>query len=240
MKKLFFLFLFFTSMNSFSQFTKGTRTVGLNLGGIGFTNFQQGYNYGSIGTATTTNNSFNISLQPSMGKFFSDNLLVGGGPSLNFSTNKYSSRNNNYSGNTFTGGINVFGRYYFGAEGFMPYLQANTGVAFGGGSQKGNASGSLGSGQTYTSKYTEDFKSILNFAGGLGLGLTKLLNKNVGLDVGIAYQFNRRSFNYSSVNDVVYSSPASSEQQKSTYKYTGTTNNVALSAGILVFLDPKK
>jgi hypothetical protein len=240
MKKLFIVLLLLNGLNAFSQFSKGTRTVGLNLAGISFTNYQQSFDYGNLGVASNTNNGFNVSLQPSIGKFVDDKLLIGGGPSINFSTVKFTSRGNNYSGNTFTGGVNVFGRYYFGGESFLPFLQVNTGVAFGGGSQDGEGNGTLANNQAYTSKYTENFKSILNFSGGIGAGLTKMINKNVGLDISLSYGFNRRSYNYTATNNVTYTNPASSEQQKTEYKFTGTTNNVGASVGIVVFLDAKK
>jgi hypothetical protein len=240
MKQLFLFVFLLSTFTAFAQFEKGTRTIGINLAGIGFTNYQQSFDLGSIGTSTNTNNSFNISLQPSMGKFVSNNLLIGGGPTVNLTTVKYTSSGIDYSGNTFTGGVNVFGRYYFTGEGFLPYVQLNTGAAFGGGSQDGNLKGTLASGQTYTGKYEEKFKSIFNFNVGVGAGLTKMLNKNVGLDIGLAYQLNLRKYNYSALTNYNYSNPAGSERVESSYKFTGTTNNVSLSLGVLVFLDPKK
>jgi hypothetical protein len=238
MKQLFLFVFLLSSVTSFAQFEKGTRTIGFNFGSIGFTNFQQSYDLGTRGIAKDTRNSFYFSLQPSMGKFFSENLLIGGGPSLNFSTTNFTSNGNSFSGSTFTGGVNGFGRYYFGSEGFMPYGQLSLGVAFGGGSYDGNAKGDIGT-LTFTSKYTEDLKSIFNLSAGAGLGLTKLINKHVGLDAAVYYQFNRNAYNYKSVTDRTYSNN-NSDQLISEYKYAGLSNNVSVSLGVIVFLDPKK
>jgi hypothetical protein len=238
MKQLFLFVFLLSTFTSFAQFEKGTRTIGFNLGSIGFTNFQQTYDLGNRGIAKDTRNTFFFSVQPSMGKFFSENLLIGGGPSLNFSTTKFTSSGNSFSGSTFTGGVNLFGRYYFGSEGFMPYAQVNLGAAFGGGSYDGNAKGDIGT-LTFTSKYTEDLKSIFNLSAGAGFGFTKLLNKHVGLDAAVYYQFNRNAYNYKSVTDRTYSNN-NSDQLISEYKYAGLSNNVAVSLGIIVFLDPKK
>ncbi len=239
MKKLIFASLFFIALGSYGQFTKGTRTVGLSIGGLGFTNFQQTADYGNLGSSTNITNTVSVSINPSMGKFISDVLLVGGGVTINFSNSKYDGGTSNQTGNTVTGGVNGFGRYYFGTTGFMPYGQVSLGAGFGSGKKDGDIKGTYPSGQTYSSKYSEKFDGIIDLTAGAGVGLTKLVTKNIGLDLGLTYQFNSRSYKYSSVNDLVFTNPVGGEQQKSNYKYTGTSNNVQFSVGFLIFLDPK-
>ncbi len=239
MKKLIFASLFFIALSSYGQFTKGTRTVGLSIGSLGFSNFQQTFDYGSGGTFSDINNTLNISINPSMGKFISDVLLVGGGVTINFSNSKYDGGTKNNTGNTLTAGVNGFGRYYFGTTGFMPYGQVSLGAGFGSGKRDGDEKGTYTSGQTYSSKYSEKFDGIFDITAGAGVGLTKLVTKNIGLDLGLTYQFNRRSYKYSSVNDLVFTNPTGGEQRKGNNKYTGTSNNVQFSVGFLIFLDSK-
>ena len=240
MKKLIFASIFLiATAASYGQFTKGTRTVGLSIGGLGFSNFNQTADYGNLGSSTSITNTLNISINPSMGKFISDVLLVGGGVTINFSNTKFDGGTINNTGSTVTGGVNGFGRYYFGTNGFMPYGQVSLGAGFGSGKRNGDGKGTYPSGQTFASKYTEKFDGIIDLTAGAGVGLTKLVTKNIVLDLGLTYQFSNRSYKYSSVNDLVFTSPAGGEQQKSNYKYTGTTNNIQFSVGFLIFLDPK-
>jgi hypothetical protein len=174
-----------------------------------------------------------------MGKFISDVLLVGGGVTINFSNSKYDGGTKNNTGNTLTAGVNGFGRYYFGTTGFMPYGQISLGAGFGSGKRDGDGTETLSNGQISTYKISEKFDGIFDLSAGAGVGLTKLVTKNIGLDLGLSYQFNRRSYKYSSVTDLVFTNPAGGEQRKGNNKYTGISNNVQFTVGFLIFLDPK-
>ncbi len=235
MLKLIFISLFFISIGCYGQFTKGTRTVGLNLTSFNFSSLNSSYDVNQIGSSSNTNNSLNVSITPSMGWFISEQVLVGGSFSFNLNNSKFTAGNNvTRKGNSFTAGIGSFGRYYFGATNFMPYAQASLGVSFGSGKNTWDETYT-----TYSEKGEGNQKSIFNINAGIGMGLTKMISKNTGLDISLGYGFTNSSFDYSSESNIQYNNPPSSELRKSEYKYTGVNHGASFSIGFLIFLDPK-
>lgn len=237
MKKVLFAFILLSTSVTYGQFTKGTRTVGINVASVGFSSLASTYEpTGGGSTGSSGNNNFNISITPSMGWFLNENMLVGGNLNINFNGAKYTEGNYLTSkANTFTGGVGGFGRYYFGTSGFMPYGQVSAGVAFGGGSEDLNATYS-----NYTTKGTGKKGGIFMFNGGVGLGLTKMITKNAGLDIGLGYSFALTSYKYTFEENRVYTITQTSELIKTSYKYSGASNGGSVSVGFLIFLDPKK
>lgn len=235
--KKFFFFLLLCSVNMlYGQFTKGTRTVGAFLSSTGFSTLSSTYT-ASNGTNinNTKNQNFNLSLSPSMGWFIQENILIGGNLNFNLSNTKYTERSYlTNKGNNFTAGFGAFGRYYFGQSGFMPYAQVTLGTAFGSGSSDFTANYS-----NYSAKGTGKQSGIFNFSGGAGLGLTKMLSKNTGLDLSVGYSFLLNSYKYSYEENRQYTN-SSVEQLKTNYDYNGTTHGATISVGFLILLDPKK
>lgn len=235
MKKLLSAIILLSAFTTYGQFTKGTRTVGINISSIGFSALNSTFYVEQIGTSSNSNNSLNLSITPSMGWFIKENVLVGGNMSVNFNNSKYTAGNNvERKGNSFTIGLGGFGRYYLGTTGFMPYLQATAGVSFGSGKNTWDESY-----PTYSEKGEANQKGIFNINAGLGAGLTKMVNKNVGIDLGIGYAYTNASYDYSYVTNIQYNNPSSSETRKSDYRYKGSNHGVNFSVGFLVFLDPK-
>ena len=236
MKKILFVFTLLGASVSYGQFTKGTRTVGFNVGSIGFSSLSSTYEPTNGGaTGSSGNNNFNISLNPTMGWFINEKILVGGSININLNNSKYTEGNYlTNKGNTFTSGVGGFGRYYLGTSGFMPYGQVSLAAAFGTGTETLNAKYS-----NYTTKGSGKKNGIFNFNSGIGLGLTKMVNKNTGLDLGLGYSFVLNSYKYSYEENRQYTNN-SSELIKTNYKYSGTNHGVSLSLGFLIFLDPKK
>jgi hypothetical protein len=236
MKRVCFVLLCLIALNTYGQFAKGTRTVGINITSIGFSSLNSTFDVDQVGSSGTTNNNLNLSVIPSMGWFISENILIGGNLNLNYANSKYTAGNNvTRKGNSVGFGLGGFGRYYFGADGFMPYAQAGIGFGFGSGKNTWDEKYTA-----YSEKGEGNQTGILNLNAGLGVGLTKLINKNIGLDVGLGYAFTNTSYNYSSESNVQFTNPVSSELKRSKYKYTGTNNGVSVSLGFLIFLDPKK
>ncbi len=235
MKKLLFAFTLFFACTAYGQFTKGTRTVGFNVSSIGFSSLSSSYaptNGGPTGSSGNDNLSF--SLNPTMGWFINEKVLVGGSININLSNGKYTEGNYlTNKTNTFTSGVGGFGRYYFGTSGFMPYGQISLAGAFGSGTEKLTANY-----QSYTTKGDGKKNGIFNFNSGVGLGLTKMINKNIGLDIGVGYSFVLTSYKYTYEENRQYTNN-SSELIKTNYKYSGTNHGGTLSLGFLIFLDPK-
>jgi hypothetical protein len=240
MKQFIFCLTILLSLNSFAQFQKGTRTIGFNIGSAGFSNVGADYtnnNGNAIGSEKT--NRFSLSLSPSLGWFINEKVLVGGNVTVNISSSKYTSGITDDQSNGFTAGVGFFGRYYFSDAGFMPYGQAGLGVSFGSTSFEWVRDFRVTNNSIH--KGTGDQKSIFNLNAGVGLGLTKMINKNVGLDFGVGYNFTNTSYSYAANNNIQYqTTPTTSDEVKTNYKYSGFTNAGSVSAGILIFLDPKK
>jgi hypothetical protein len=241
MKKVILLLSLFVSVTASAQFQKGTRTFGLSLGSVGFSNTgaDATNNTGTlIGSDKTSR--FNISINPSYGWFISEKVLVGGSISVGVSSSKYTAGTTTVEkSNGFNGGLGVYSRYYFSADGFMPYAQASLGGTIG--SVSFTWTRDLRASFNSIDKGEADQKSIFNLNAGLGVGLTKMVNKNVGLDIGLGYVFTNTSYKYSSINNRQYqTTPPSSEELRSNFKYSGFTNAVNLSVGFLVFFDAKK
>ena len=236
MKKVLLAFILLYSNATYAQFIKGTRTVGINLTSIGFSNLSSSFEpTGGGSTGSSGNNNLNISITPSMGWFLSENVLIGGNLNINISAVKYTEGNYLTSkANTFTTGVGGFGRYYFGKSGFMPFAQVSLGAAFGSGTENLNANYS-----NYTTKGDGKKNGILNFNSGVGLGITKMISKNTGLDISLGYSFLLTSYKYSFEENRQYSNN-SSELIKTSYKYDGRNHGGSISVGFLVFLDPKK
>lgn len=237
MKKSLVFILLFSVNVIYGQFTKGTRTIGAFLGSTGFSNLSSTYTATNGNNINNTKNqNFNLSVSPSMGWFINENVLVGGNLNFNLNITKYTERGYlTNKGNNFTAGVGAFGRYYFGKSGFMPYTQVTLGTAFGSGSTDFTANYS-----NYSAKGTGKQSGIFNFSGGAGLGITKMLSKNTGLDLSVGYSFLLNSYKYAYEENRQYVNPVSSELSKVNYDYNGTTHGATISVGFLILLDPKK
>lgn len=235
MKKLLLICVALGAFSSYAQFTKGMRTVGINIASINFSSNNSSYTPDQGRTTSQSNTGLNFSISPSMGWFLSEKLLLGGTINFNYSTNKYDAgANDNSKSNNFTGGVGVFARYYLTDGNFIPYAQGYLNGAFGSGKDNGVSSVFVPGG---IERYSINNTGILSGDLGLGLGLTKMVNKNVGLDIGLGYNLNITDYKYSRVGDVQY--PASSERREAKGKISNTNNNVRISLGMLIFLDPK-
>ncbi len=95
MKRIFITVLgLFMLTTSFSQTQKGNVLIGADLSNIGV-NFQK------------DNTQFSLNINPKVGWFVRDNLAVGGEVNMGLNTQKGST--------SFTYGVGVFGRKYYGA-----------------------------------------------------------------------------------------------------------------------------
>jgi outer membrane protein len=235
MKKLLLVLISFTALSTYGQFTKGTRIVGVNIGSVGFNANNTSFDQDGVGVSTSTTNFINFSLTPSMGWFINENIVIGANLGVNFQNRNYKAGSfADSKTNDLTFGLGGYGRYYFGASGFMPYGQVSLGGAFGSGKGTGNSKNS-----SYSDKWEENKKGIFNLSAGALLGLTKMVNKNIGLDLGLGYSFVNSSYNYSAITNRQFVT-SNTERLETKGKYNNSTHGVAVSIGMLVFLDPKK
>ena len=141
-------------LNSYSQPDKGTYMLGGGAStGI---NFYNGYN------------SFNLSLYPDIGYFFSNNIAMGAYLPLAF--NSYEAyRSFNY-------GITPFVRYYFGPPSEIMFF----------------VTGAFGI-RGVSSKYNNTSSSSSGVSGLAGVGGTYFLNESIGIEAMLGYTYSKWS-----------------------------------------------
>lgn len=243
MKKLFLLLISVMSMTAYGQFTKGTRTLGFNFGGIGYNsrNTDEDYTDSRFGLRTKSQNDFSLSINPSYGVFLSNQLLLGGGLSVSYNRSKYEEKYDfvfNSSSNSLVMGLNVYSRYYFaGKNNLFPYGQINFGIGFGNGSGEST--------ERYISRDSsiiEDFtqKGILNVNAGFSAGVTKMLNKSVGIDFSLGYNLNMFNSTISPTFSRVVRGSTTESGSGGEYKSSNITNGLGINVGLIIFLEPKK
>lgn len=235
------LFLLITFMST-AQFKKGMRMTGATIGSSFFNAGKTDYSYPPPTTGYTNNdNSFGISLNPSMGWFISNTTVVGTLLNLSYYHDKtFDMANGNTFdqniSNSFNIGIGGFARNYFKSSGsFLPFGQFN--LNFGIGSS--NKNGFIYSGGNKT---TYDGKSSGNLYINTGLagGFTKMLNEHTGLDifVGYTYSYSKNTFKTTSLIDLgnngTIDQTAVSEP---TQKFTN--HGISIGVGLQIFLDKK-
>jgi hypothetical protein len=128
-----------TSLSVLGQNKKGNIIIGTSLGSgsVGHSNGESGNSVSSnINKSKST--SFGISLNPSVGKFLTDNIVLGIEPGIGFSSSKTIGSNTTTSNTStskssyFYASIGAYGRFYLGKASTkgMPFVQAGTGITF--------------------------------------------------------------------------------------------------------------
>jgi len=244
-RSLFFVFFFTAFFSSNAQFQKGMRMVGVSIGNAFFNSSKSDYSYPAPTTGFTANTTnFGVNLNPTYGWFVSDNTVIGASFILGYKHNK-TSYEDAVNGNTFREdqvnnfniGIGGFVRNYFSSAGkFYPFGQF--GINFGPGSSNSKGfSFSGGNKSTYTGKGSGDF-----FANaGVALGLTRMLNKNTGLDFSLGYNFSyeKSTFKTTTLTDVGNNGTIDQTSiSEPTQKFTN--HGVSFSVGFQIFLERKK
>ena len=222
-----------------AQFTKGTRMVGVSLGSAFFNSGKKEFSVPAPTTGYTSSiNSYGFGISPSMGWFISSDMVVGARVMLGYNYDKTIDADNNVTfrkniRTSFTGSIGGFARKYFGTDGFMPFAQVHADA----GSGTSHTEGFL-----YTTVYKEIYtgKSSGDFSadGGLSVGVTKLLNDHVGLEIaaGYLYSYNKNKFKTTTSRDIDRNGTIDEEGiSQLTTKYTN--HGASISIGLQVFLN---
>lgn len=221
-----------------AQFDKGTRMVGASIGSAFFNSGKSEYTVTSSTPGYTSNtNAIGISLSPSMGWFINSNLVVGGRILFGYDYEKIIDDQNNVTfrkneDKQFNVSLGAFARRYFGTTGFIPFGQINIDAGTGNSKKDGFFYASNYK-ETYTGKSSGDFLADV----GLSLGVTKMLNKNVGLDIFAGYLFSYKKSNFKTTTskDIDYNGSIDEEGVSNLTEKT-TTNGVHVGVGLQVFL----
>lgn len=235
-----------SSLISFSQFAKGDKMLGVSVGTFsgnsGTTKFTTGT---SAAGYDSKSNNFTVSVSPSIGWFVKDDLAVG--VSLNFRTGSYKtddlSRDTTFRYNkttTFDAGIGGFVRKYFkSSKTLLPFIQANVNAGVSGSNNNGFvfASDIVG---VYKDSYESKTSGGLYANIGAGIGATKMLGTNVGLDFSIGYNYNYNKNDFSSTTKRDYLTAVGDFTSESKYTSKLGNHGFNIGVGVQVFLGNKK
>ncbi len=223
-KQILFVLASFLFMAVSAQTEKGNRLIGVNFGGISYTNSDNNTSYSNTPTQyNSTSNGFSIYVNPSVAWFVKDNLAVGGSVSINFYTSK---SNNSNTGSTSTSdskysspsfSIGPYARYYFkGSDKAKPFVQVNAGLGI-------SPSKNTYTSSTPASNAVSTTKSKGNYNAGATFGYEQFITKTIGLafTLGVNYSSNKSTTDYKPSTGTGYS-------YTSTYKYWSVPFGVAL------------
>jgi hypothetical protein len=239
---MFFAAALLLSAAAEAQYAKGTKMIGATLATGNFTAGTTDYSYPAAQGFKVDSRNFSLSLSPSYGVFVNGNTAVGFSLLVNTSSNKtdYKTlRDTTYSSNTSRTtdfGAGAFLRYYLNTDPkkINPFLHAFANGGSGIGSQEGFEYGTDPAGP-YKDTYDGKASGRVFLNTGLNLGVTKLLNPSVGLDIYAGYVFSYSKLTTKVTNLRDYTTGADLTQTfEPTQKYMG--NGVQLGIGVQVFL----
>lgn len=228
-----------------AQFKKGEKMVGGSVGSMVFNNGSADINVAQIGTNKSKTSGYNISINPTLGWFISDNTAVGASVNINPSSNKtsYAQNSSTYQSDKVTNfnvGLGGFARHYFSAtKSLLPYGQL--GVNFGVSNLKTEGFFYGGSGPTaYKSTYTGKSTGGMYLNTSVQVGVTKMLAAHTGLDfyLGYNYSYNSNTFNRTNLRDDGNDGTIDSRSEnQTTTKFTN--HGFMIGVGFQIFLATK-
>ncbi len=227
---------------AFGQFTKGQRLVGASVFSGSFNSGEYDYTFPAPTAGYHSKlKTAGFNLAPSMGWFITDALAVGGRLNVGYrreeaSDDDYTVTFRKRTTNNFTGGLGVFARNYFGkGGGFMPFAQANL---------DGGMSNSKIDGFNYTTDYKETYtgksSGDFTFSAGVTVGVTKMINEHIGLDLfaGYAYTHQKNKFKTTTLRDVGFDGTLD-ETVISVPETKFSNHGLQLGVGLQIFLGKK-
>jgi len=234
------------SMNSYGQFSKGTRMAGSSIASIFFNSGTSDQTVTLIGNRTVKVTGYAAGITPSMGWFLSENTAVGFTLNINPSGEKLTYEENGSTfqkdkSSNFNIGLGGFARNYFTSSGsVLPFGQAGFDVGIS--SRKTDGFLYLGSAPAVDKK-TYDGKSSGGFFADafLTLGVTKMVGQYTGLDLYLGYNFayNKNTMNTTTLTDISNDGTID-ETGKSETVIKYTNHRFVLGLGFQVFLEKRK
>lgn len=230
---------------AYSQFSKGDKMVGASVGTFAFNNGSADITVASIGSNNSKNTNYSININPQLGWFFSENMVVGLTLNINPNSQKvsYEQSGNTYQSDKSSGfniGVGGFLRNYFNGNKLLPFVQFSLNAGISSLKTEGffyGGSGSSGYKQTYTGNSNGGF--FANSA--LAAGFTKMVGENAGLDVYAGYNFNynKNTFKRTTLRDDGNNGSIDSRgENETTTKFTN--HGFVVGVGFQVFIRRKK
>ena len=231
---------------SSAQFKKGDRMVGANVASMVFNSGTADITVAQIGSNTSKITGYNVSINPNMAWFISENTAVGASLNLNPFSNKttYEQNGSTYQSdksNNFNFGLGGFVRHYLSHKGNLaPFGQM--GVNGGISTLKTDGFFYGGSGPTaYKSTYEGKGSGGFFFNANFLAGMTKMVGDHTGLDFYIGYNFsyNKNTFKKTTQRDDGNNGSIDSRSEnETTTKFTN--HGFTLGVGFQIFLKGKK
>jgi hypothetical protein len=193
-------------------FKKGTHLVEANIGNISLSWDKNKY---SLETNKNRNCTFDISLHPRIGTFFTNHFMMGTELSIGFQNSRYINKDNNGKklsdshSNSLSIGCYPFMRFYFGMS---QNAKSIFHIQIGGGAYYNPLNKTKGNGYDNNGNVTST--SLINYAHpSFGLstnvmtGWSYLVGKSIALNIDFGYQFNANKqvseYTFTDLNGVV-------------------------------------
>lgn len=238
------ILLFATSSNA--QFTKGMRMAGATIGGAFFNSGTYDYTVPSptFGYSEKVN-SLGVNLSPNFGWFVSDKTVIGGQLLAGYKYDKNLKTDPSditYSKNISKGlnlGFGGFARNYFSSiSGLAPFAQVGFTVGMGSTNNNGFY---YNNAPLYKDSYKGKSSGDFTATGSLAVGVTKLINSHIGLDVSAGYTFSHNKNKYKTTTQRDIDIDGSINETLISDLTTEFTNHgFALGVGFQLFLEKRK
>lgn len=229
-----------------AQFKKGMQMVGAGIGSALYNSGSSDITVASIGSNKSRITSYNITINPMMGWFISDNTVVGATLNINPNGQKttYEQSGTTYQSDKSDGyniGIGGFARNYFHSNSsMMPFGQVSLNGGFSNLKTEGFFYG--GSGPTaYKTSYTGNSNGGAFANASFTLGFTKLMGENAGLDfyIGYTFSYTKNTFKKTTLKDLGNDGTIDERaENETTTKFTN--HGFTLGVGFQIFLAAKK
>ena len=237
----------FCFKNVQAQFAKGTVLVEGSLGNISYNKSDYTYEYfNTIPTTSTKSDykSFGFGLNPLVGFFVTNKLVLGTSLSIYFSSSKSNSlrstgiKSSDGKSSYVSLGISPFVRYYFAgckSQKTMFYGQVAGGVS----TDLSNKSeyNYYNSAGVFTNSYKYNYpKKYFTYNALVLVGMNHMLSQNVALNMGIGYNYSNSTQTSNSISTNSSGVSTTSSNTKNTNKYSG----INWSLGFTMFIPHKK
>ena len=237
--------VFLLTMVANAQFKKGMRMVGASIGSALYNSGSSDITVTSIGSNKSKITNYNVTINPSLGWFISDNTVVGATLNINPNGQKttYEQSGTTYQSDKSNGyniGVGGFARNYFNSKSsMMPFGQVSLNGGFSNLKTEGFFYG--GSGPTaYKTSYTGNSNGGVFANASFTFGFTKMLGENAGLDfyLGYAFSYNKNTFKKTTLRDLGNDGTIDERaENETTTKFTN--HGFILGVGFQIFLPEK-
>ncbi len=238
--------VFIAAISMQAQFKKGDRMVGASIASVVVNSGTADIAVAQIGSNTSKITGFNVSINPNLGWFITDNTAVGATLNINPSSNKttYEQNGSTYQSdknNNFNIGLGGYVRHYLNHNGNLaPFGQLGLNAGMSNYKTDGFFYG--GSGPTaYKTSYEGNTNGGFFFNANFLAGMTKMVSERTGLDFYIGYNFsyNKNTFKKTTLRDDGNNGTIDSRgENETTTKFTN--HGFTLGVGFQIFLKGRK